>query len=97
MTFWGKVLLVLAAAPVAAVSHGLAISIMWGWFVVPLGMPSLSIAHAFGLALLLRMVSTRMPKSDDRDWRALIAASIAAPWLVVGVGWIVNAFMEPAP
>lgn len=40
-------------------------SIMWGWFVVPLGLPTLSIAHAIGILSMLIFLTTKVDDADD--------------------------------
>lgn len=76
---------------------GLAVSVLWGWFVVPVfGLPALSIAQAYGLALLVGMLTHRGTKSDkDADGfaMALGRAFIGAPFvagLVLLVGYVVK-------
>ena len=52
---FGLVALTLAVA--CALWGGFAASVLWGWFVVPLGVPEVSVLHAMGLTLALRALA----------------------------------------
>lgn len=38
------------------------LSTLWGWFVVPIGVPAIGLAHAFGLSLIVSYFQVRNPK-----------------------------------
>ena len=86
----------LVAVPLAA-WEGWAVSILWGWFVVPLGVPSLSVWSAAGLALVAALLTHQWKRpSDDDDADAMLAWRITVglilpPWCL-GFGWIFHAF-----
>lgn len=42
---------------------------MWGWFIVPLGMGPLGLAHAFGLLMTLGLVKTSVPDRELYLWK----------------------------
>ena len=45
---------------------GVAIMLMWNWFVVALGLPSIGLAHAMGIDLLISfIVTTRISMDAD--------------------------------
>ena len=50
-------LVALALAVACALWGGFAAATLWGWFVVPLGVPEVSALHAMGLALALRALA----------------------------------------
>ena len=92
---------------VAAVTwKGYVLSILWAWFVVPLGVAALSIPHAIGLAILGAFLvgdkgATREEVSDivgkpekpgDRIFR-LVANITLYPAFALGLGWVVRGFM----
>lgn len=95
-----KVFLSLLCAPISAFMRGWAISVLWGWFVVPLGVPALSILSAIGLSFLVELLtfnSTRAIKDVQTDERSLedkLAHSYAIALLLypafVFFGWIVH-------
>lgn len=78
---------------------GLALSVLWGWFVVPaFGLPSLNLAMAYGL-VLVALAMQRPPqasKSDGKPSDALVKSFVASPF-VAGMlmlsGWVTKAFI----
>ena len=79
---------------------GFTLSVLWGWFVVPLfGLPALSIAQAFGLALVVRSangISSQSEKSKD-DLSTAIMKLFFLPLLLSGLillfGWVAKAWV----
>lgn len=78
---------------------GLTLSILWGWFVVPMfALPALTLLQAYGLALVLRAVQgyQAQPKSEDGFGGALAKAFILPPvlaGLVLLAGWVAKSWM----
>lgn len=64
---------------------GFTLSVLWGWFVVPLfGLPALSIAQAFGLALVVRSandINSQSEKSKDGLSTAIMRLFFLPPLL----------------
>jgi hypothetical protein len=78
--------------------RGFVVSVLWGWFVVPLGVVALNIPAAIGLAMLVRMVTSPHPDYDEvsdaeRENRVLkgIGNSIGGPLLALIVGCVLKA------
>lgn len=88
-------LAVLAVGAVAIINAGFAISILWEWFVVPLGVKAVGISHAVGLsatAFFLRGTQTEYDNLQ-KDHASNIASMFLAPWLAVLVGYVAKGFM----
>lgn len=87
----------LLLVPVIALYAGWVISILWGWFVVPLGVPSVGAVHAYGLALVVAMFTAKCPtKKDDRedlDVGVLIFTPVLLYTILLVFGWIAQYFM----
>jgi hypothetical protein len=87
-------LVILAIVPVLIV-HGFVVSIMWGWFMVPLGVPAIGIAHAIGLAGMLGALN--IAKSTDkvtgRAMAWIMDMLLIRPAILLGIGWITKQFM----
>lgn len=85
---WG---LAMIAAPAI---RGWAVSVLWGWFVVPLGVVAITWAHGYGLALVADcVVSPKRSDSEDADvalWWKSFTAKVAV-WL--SFGWLMQAAM----
>ena len=71
---------------------------LWSWFIVPLGVPEISVLHAFGIGLFTtlfvdQMLTIHMMRKDDKDALRLFLHGIAG-WLATwGLGAIVASFM----
>ncbi len=90
-------LVVLIGGPVWS---GYVLSIMWGWFVVPIfHLPQLQIAVAIGLSIIVRMLTydpqeSDKKKSDTED--AIVSSfcwSFLYPLLTLGVSYVVHLFV----
>lgn len=78
---------------------GLAASVLWGWFAVPIfGLPALGVAQAYGIALVLRSFRGMMPgdSKTDRSVGEVFARCIMLPPLMCGmfllIGWVAKAW-----
>ena len=49
----GNCFIGLFAMPVMWITHGIGLTFMWRWFIVPLGVPQIATAHALGLTILI--------------------------------------------
>lgn len=48
----------------SAILRGYVLATLWRWFVVPLGMPEIGKAHAYGIAALLVLITFHYPIKD---------------------------------
>lgn len=96
-------LLTLIVALIGGIWSGLVAVALWGWFVVPLGLPMINVPHAMGLALMLAiLLGSRGIISDIEHlsmmdkWEKFgsqLAFSFVLPTLGLGVGWVVHILM----
>lgn len=71
-----------------------ALMTLWGWFVVPLGAPAVTLWHMAGVSLLLSAMLWRYRKDADLTAEQAVEAVIASalyPPLVVGLAYIIHA------
>jgi len=78
--------------------QGFVLSTMWGWFVVPLGLPALGLAHAIGLSFLVRWLTHQhvsCQKDENRKEVAFrqLAIGFLYPFAILFLGWITTLFM----
>lgn len=93
----------LAAIPLSlfwgALCGSFALSVLWGWFVVPLfGLPALSMAYAYGVALVFRAAAgMRSEPKSEKKLGQLIAERFILPPVFAAVlllaGWIAKSFI----
>lgn len=77
---------------------GWVLSVMWGWFLVPLGVPSIAVAQAIGISLTVSLLTKQWrPSEDDKGPKSamtkLAAEAIARPFLALLFGWVITLFM----
>lgn len=99
-----KILAIIAIVALAIIAIGFlavywawALSILWGWFLVPLGVKSIGIAHAYGFTcvtgLILGTRGLQQNKEDKDGWKSQLAVYFLAPLLALGFGYIALGFM----
>lgn len=74
---------------------------LWGWFLVPIGVPRIGMALALGISVITGMLcqspmtATREPKADTAVGKLVeaLVIGVAAPLLAWGMGAIIAAFM----
>ena len=84
---------------IGSIWRGYVFSILWGWFAVPVfGLPTLSIAAAIGIAMLISFLVYQPQhyedtRSDYQKIASAIGVVIFYPALVLLVGWVVTLFL----
>ncbi len=96
---WGEVLGALVLAAAGFVLVGAALASLWGWFLVPLGAPSINVAHAVGLyttLMLLARLSGLARETAPRRARGQATQIMQACGVTLtgwGVGYIAHLLM----
>lgn len=95
MTAFGLVLLSIVGIVVSVTLNGYALSVLWGWFVVPaLGAPALRIPYAIGLSLVVAMLTHQQRKSEHTpEFAEALLSGLITPFLMLLLGWIVKQFI----
>lgn len=92
------IFLLVAIITAAALVNGLVIKVMWGWFLVPLGLPVLGFAHAIGLGFFVRYLTwqhtpNNKDESDTETHARRLLLAFLYPFIVLGLGFIAHCFM----
>jgi len=69
------------------VINGWAIAVMWGWFMIPLGMSAISTSHAVGLGALVS-IWCHEGVTDEELHPTQIIAAILRPFVALLIGLI---------
>jgi len=84
----------------SSIFNGYALSVLWGWFVVPtLGAPALHIVPAIGVAMVVSYLTyqTHNCQKEKKSFGETIAEgtamAILKPSFALFFGWIVHLFM----
>lgn len=93
-------MMVIIPALIGAIVNGWAFATLWGWFIVPIfSLPSLHIAEAIGVALIVSFHPASRMKWDETAeglGEAIVYAtlqSILYPLISVSIGWIAYQFV----
>ncbi|HVB19769.1 MAG TPA: hypothetical protein VNF51_00560 [Candidatus Paceibacterota bacterium] len=92
---------VVALIVISSICNGYALSVLWGWFLVPVfHLPQLSIPTAIGIALVIGYLTkqeTHDSRDDKRSFGEVISRatvmSILKPRIALLFGWVVHLFM----
>lgn len=72
------------------------LTILWGWFIVPLGVKALSVAHAYGFTLVTGLILSNRGIKENKDkeeWVSSIITWLLLPLAALFFGWIAVGFM----
>ena len=102
METFGKVLLVIVTTIVGVLIAAWAFQTLWMWFIAPLGLSAISMAHAYGIMLVFSILKISPKDFDTKDKKEAKPFSdyveklyiYSLVYLVaVGMGWITMLFM----
>jgi hypothetical protein len=80
--------------------NGFVASILWGWFVVPLGVPTISYLHAVGLGLVVGIYKNapaaqqQGKKSEIDAMGEMLGHAFVTPALMLVIGWFIKLLMS---
>lgn len=86
---------------VGVVLRGWALSTLWAWFLVPIGVPAIGIATALGISVIIGLFTVHLNndkikisnKSSPELIGNVLAKAIGGPLMSVFVGWVITLFM----
>ncbi|MEK9171051.1 MAG: hypothetical protein AAB789_01925 [Patescibacteria group bacterium] len=79
---------------VAYLLNGVALKLLWGWFMVPtLGLPVISLVQAIGIGIVIGFLTQQHIPRDEDAKKELLVFEVLTPVLAIAVGWIVHLFM----
>lgn len=92
-------LLMLISMVAGMFMSGWAIGKLWGWFIVPLGVPTISFWHGLGLACAVSLFTHRTDFSGNKNksWWSIVGESLARAFIIptvfVAFGWFYHHMM----
>jgi len=95
--FFGAFATIVGMTALAVVINGYVLSILWVWFLVPFGLPAISVAHSIGVAMVTSWLTYQHRASTQEDkeqaLQGLGVVLIIRPLAALGIGYIVKQFM----
>lgn len=78
----------------SAIFSGFTLFVLWGWFIVPLGVKAVSIPLALGISLTVRQMTIDLHATREKvDTTTAMLTHIAANASFLGIGWIYHCFL----
>lgn len=90
---WIWYALVVVGAPLTLLLRAFVLCRLWAWFVVPLGVTSIGMAHAYGLTIIVGMLREYRSQSGDekRDTPTVVLTSLLTGIFVPLLAWAIGA------
>lgn len=88
-----KIIVILLAAIPGIIWSGFVIKILWIWFMVPLGIIEISLAHAIGIDIIITFLVSPSFDIENKTTTELISKMISKPATMLFMGFIAKGFM----
>lgn len=84
----------IALMTVSYLLHGIALKLLWGWFMVPtFALPTLSLTQSIGIGMTIGFLTEQHIPRDGEQQSEMIVHTLLNPLLVIVCGGIVHACM----
>jgi hypothetical protein len=88
-----KTLTFLSVIVATAIANGIALTVLWGWFVAePFGIRYIDVPTAIGISLIVRYLAGGRKTDDDMSFGKAIAYAISMPFVILLFGWVIHLF-----
>ena len=93
-SFWEGVGIVLVGIGIFFLG-GVVVRDLWFWFMVPLGLPAITMMHAIGLDIFMTYISPTNPfvTVKDQSLSEKMGTLIATPLVPWAFGWVIHYLM----
>ena len=79
---------------VLAVWRAFALTYLWQWFIVPLGVPAIGLWHAAGISIIVAYLTYENAAKDKEDGvSTALAMGFLMPAFALFFGWLYHTFM----
>jgi hypothetical protein len=86
------VIVLIALFPII-ILRGFVLSRLWAWFLIPLGLPSIGVAHAIGIALIFSAFFSKSSTTNKNNYVERTFEGFVEVLCYWGFGAIVHWFM----
>ncbi len=94
---FGVITTIVGMLAFGVIVNGYILSILWVWFLVPLGLPAISVAHSIGVAMVASWLTyqhqSTTQEDKDKALQNLAVVFIVRPLATLGIGYLVKQFM----
>ena len=90
MTFLGMIGFMI----IAYLLDGLALKLLWGWFMVPtFGLPVISLVQAIGIGIVISFLTQQHIPRDEEQQTEMMVFTVVVPVLAIIIGGVAHLFM----
>lgn len=75
------------------VVEGFVISMLWGWYVVPLGVLPINLLHGVGIALLVSVLTFKYQKYEGFGVLKELGMNAYNSFMCLGLGFLLHSFI----
>ena len=96
MEIISSIILIIGTMVPAYILHGFILMKLVQWFLLPLGVPELTLAHYIGISIIVNFATRhyyKEPKEADESVSKSISFLYLNPLIVLFIGWIVSWFV----
>ena len=90
----------IGVATLAVIMRAWVLTILWGWFIVPMGAGALSIGAAIGISVIVGMFTQHLQQDKAEEVKTVgglvshvVSRAFLAPLVSLLIGWIATSFM----
>lgn len=90
-----EILIFISLLMIVVLYYGWGLSILWNWFIVPLGFPAIGWANGYGIMLVVCMFKEHELKkkiNDNEQYKELLFGLVFKPLILIAIGWILLEF-----
>jgi len=80
----------IALIPFSIMYNGFVLSYLWTWFLVPLGLPAIGIAHSIGIMSIKGFMFAKYVKANSEDTITNLVFAVLAPTTSLGFGYMIH-------
>jgi hypothetical protein len=86
------ILVVLGATIGISIYYAMVLVVLWGWFIVPFGLPPITISHAIGLATIVNLFRYQETQKSE-NWQQDLINVMIKPLAALAIGYVVKSLM----
>ena len=95
---FGAIAAIVGVTALGVVVNGWVLSHLWIWFLVPLGLPVISVAHCIGISMVTSWLTYQYQTSKGEEDGSKVLTNLAIVFIVrplatLGIGYIVKQYM----
>jgi phosphate/sulfate permease len=91
-----RIIISLLVSPIFSLIDGFVFLKLWNYFIIPLGMPIISLVHGIGIMMTIHFIGFKYQKNEENEenyWMKRIIFHILYWLIILFFSWFLNLFM----